>query len=57
MTNPLGRRPVVPGIGPDPTRRMVLAWAVDEAARRRLPLRLVHAQGVPTGAYRSREVR
>ncbi|MDT0541677.1 MULTISPECIES: universal stress protein [Streptomyces] len=57
MTSPQGRRPVVLGVDPDPTRRMALAWAVDEAARRRLPLWLVHAQGVPTGGYRSREVR
>lgn len=57
MTNPLGHRPVVLGVDPDPAKRMALAWAVDEAARRRLPLRLVHAQGAPTGGYRSREVR
>lgn len=57
MTSPLGRRPVVLGVDPDPAKRMALAWAVDEAARRWLPLWLVHAQGVPTGGYRSREVR
>ncbi|WP_065967735.1 universal stress protein [Streptomyces sparsogenes] len=57
MTSPRGRRPVVVGVDADPTKRMALAWAVDEAARRGSPLRLVHAQGVPTGGYRSREVR
>jgi nucleotide-binding universal stress UspA family protein len=36
---------------------MALAWAAEEAALRGLPLRLVHAQGVPTGGYRSGEVR
>lgn len=37
------RRPIVVGVDPDPAKRTALAWAVDEAARRRLPLRLVHA--------------
>ncbi len=35
---------------------MAPAWAADEAARRRLPLRLVHVEGVPTRGYRGREV-
>jgi nucleotide-binding universal stress UspA family protein len=35
---------------------MALAWAVDEADRRRLPLRLVHVEGVPTGGYRGSAV-
>ncbi|MDN3028445.1 universal stress protein [Streptomyces sp. S.PB5] len=49
--------PVVVGLDPDPARRMALAWAADEAHRRRLPLLLVHAQGVPTGGYRLTELR
>ena len=48
MTAPTGRRPIVCGLDPDPGHRLGLAWAADEAHRRRLPLRLVHAQGVPT---------
>ncbi|MYR15505.1 universal stress protein, partial [Streptomyces sp. SID724] len=43
-----GRRPIVVGLDPDPARRTAPAWAADEAARRRLPLRLVHVEGVPT---------
>ncbi|GGI94543.1 universal stress protein [Streptomyces brasiliensis] len=45
------------GVDPDPAERTALAWAADEAARRRLPLRLVHAEGTPTGGYRTGEVR
>lgn len=52
-----GRRPIVVGVDPDPSKRLALAWAADEADRRHLPLRLVHAQGVPTGGYRSGEAR
>ncbi|GHF98469.1 universal stress protein [Streptomyces albogriseolus] len=52
-----GRRPIVVGVDPDPSKRLALAWAADDADRRRLPLRLVHAQGVPTGGYRSGETR
>ncbi|MFF9332268.1 universal stress protein [Streptomyces albogriseolus] len=52
-----GRRPIVVGVDPDPLKRLALAWAADEADRRHLPLRLVHAQGVPTGGYRSGETR
>ncbi|MFE0512717.1 universal stress protein [Streptomyces sp. NPDC058964] len=55
MSRPVDRRPVVVGVDPDPTRRTALAWAADEAARRRLPLRPVHVEGVPTGGVR-REV-
>jgi nucleotide-binding universal stress UspA family protein len=55
MTHPHGRRPIVVGVDPDPARRVALAWAADEAHRRRLPLRLVHAQGVPTAGYRTTE--
>ncbi|MFF5405214.1 universal stress protein [Streptomyces misionensis] len=39
---------IVVGVDPDPAHRTALAWAADEAARRRLPLRLVHVEGVPT---------
>ncbi|MFF4656388.1 universal stress protein [Streptomyces sp. NPDC001381] len=52
-----GRGPIVVGVDPDPSKRLALAWAVDEADRHGLPVRLVHAQGVPTGGYRSGEVR
>ncbi len=48
MATPRGKRPVVVGLDPDPAHRMALAWAADEASLRHLPLRLVHAQGVPT---------
>ncbi|MFB7506895.1 universal stress protein [Streptomyces broussonetiae] len=50
------RRPIVVGVDPDPARRAAPAWAADEAARRRLPLRAVHVEGVPTRGYRGREV-
>ncbi|MFE3651351.1 universal stress protein [Streptomyces sp. NPDC059152] len=50
-------RPIVAGVAPDPTQRTALAWAADQAALRRMPLRLVHAEGVPTGGYRKSEVR
>ncbi|MER5796132.1 universal stress protein [Streptomyces sp. NPDC001980] len=51
MTRPGDPRPIVVGVDPDPTHRMALAWAADEAARRRLPLRPVLAEGVPTRGY------
>lgn len=57
MTGADGRRPIVVGVDPDPSKRLALSWAADEADRRDLPLRLVHAQGAPTGGYRSGEVR
>ncbi|MFF1442782.1 universal stress protein [Streptomyces sp. NPDC058295] len=57
MASADGRRPVVVGVDPDPSKRLALAWAADEADRRGLPLRLVHAQGMPTGGYRSGEAR
>ncbi|MFJ3235279.1 universal stress protein [Streptomyces sp. NPDC086787] len=56
MTRPVDRRPIVVGLDPEPGHRMALAWAADEAARRRLPLRLLHVEGVPTRGYRGREV-
>ncbi|MDX6352090.1 MAG: hypothetical protein QOF84_6880 [Streptomyces sp.] len=52
-----GRPRIVVGVDPDPSKRMALTWAADEADRRHLPLHLVHAQGRPTGGYRSTEVR
>ncbi|MFP1624708.1 universal stress protein [Streptomyces sp. 5K101] len=52
MTHAEGRKPIVAGIDPDPGRRTALAWAADEAHRRRLPLLLVLAQNVPTPGYR-----
>ncbi|GGU91497.1 universal stress protein [Streptomyces albospinus] len=51
------RRPIVVGVAPESSQRTALAWAADEAARRRVPLRLVHAEGVPTGGYRKTAVR
>ncbi|MFG2123683.1 universal stress protein [Streptomyces sp. NPDC048710] len=56
MARPGDRLPIVVGVDPDPGRRTALAWAADEAARRRLPLRPVHVEGVPTRGYRGREV-
>ncbi|WP_171112833.1 MULTISPECIES: universal stress protein [unclassified Streptomyces] len=52
MTHAAGRKPIVVGVDPDPDRRAALAWAADEAARRRLPLLLVLAQNLPTPGYR-----
>jgi nucleotide-binding universal stress UspA family protein len=52
MTHAQGRKPVVAGVDPDPGRRTALAWAADEADRRRLPLQLVLAQNLPTPGYR-----
>lgn len=46
------RKPIVVGVDPDPDKRTALAWAVDEADRRRLPLMLVHAQGEPVPGFR-----
>jgi nucleotide-binding universal stress UspA family protein len=56
MSGTHGREPIVVGVDPDPSKRLALAWAADEADRRGLPVRLVHAQGVATGGYRSGEV-
>ncbi|MBP0450598.1 universal stress protein [Kitasatospora sp. RG8] len=52
MTSPTsagGRQPIVLGVDAVTTGRMTDAWAADEADRRGLPLRLVHA--VPTPAH------
>ncbi|MFI9600150.1 universal stress protein [Streptomyces sp. NPDC004069] len=56
MSRPGDRRPVVVGVGPDPDGRAALSWAADEAARRGLPLRPVHVEGVPTRGYRPQAV-
>ncbi|MFE7896844.1 universal stress protein [Streptomyces sp. NPDC057424] len=52
MTHRQEGNPIVAGVDPDPGQRMALAWAADEADRRRLPLLLVLAQNVPTPGYR-----
>ncbi|MEU8712470.1 universal stress protein [Streptomyces sp. NPDC048663] len=51
MTLPADPRPIVVGVDPDPAHRTALAWAADEADRRRLPLRPVLAEGVPIRGY------
>ncbi|MFD0274234.1 universal stress protein [Kitasatospora sp. NPDC127111] len=43
MTSASSRRPLVLGVDTVGTGRVAAAWAADEAARRHLPLRLVHA--------------
>jgi nucleotide-binding universal stress UspA family protein len=57
MTGADGRRPIVVGVDPDPSKRLAQAWAADEADRRGLPLRLVHVRGVLFGGYRQGEAR
>lgn len=47
-----GRKPIVVGVDPDPDRLAALAWAADEADRRRLPLTLVYTQGLPVPGFR-----
>ncbi|WP_181804161.1 universal stress protein [Streptomyces shenzhenensis] len=56
MTSPPDTRPIVVGVDPDVTQRLALAWAADEADRRGLPLRLVHAREVPPAGYRTAEL-
>ncbi|MEU6367015.1 universal stress protein [Streptomyces sp. NPDC046931] len=56
MSRPDARRPIVVGVDPDPTQRRALAWAADEAALRGVPLRLVHAESVPTAEFRRWEM-
>jgi nucleotide-binding universal stress UspA family protein len=51
MARPDAPLPIVIGVHPDPARRMALAWAADEAARRGVPLRLVHAESMPTVGF------
>ncbi|MEO3766747.1 universal stress protein [Streptomyces sp. B8F3] len=59
MAGATGRRPIVVGVDPDRTKRLALGWAADEAGRRHLPLRLVHAQALPpvAGGYRAEATR
>ncbi|MEU8976833.1 universal stress protein [Streptomyces monashensis] len=57
MTSTQDARPIVVGVDPDPTKRSALAWAADEADRRRLPLRLVHARETPPSGYRTAELK
>lgn len=47
-----GRKPIVVGVDPDPDRLAAVAWASDEADRRRLPLTLVYTQGGPVPGFR-----
>ncbi|MGE7434225.1 universal stress protein [Kitasatospora sp. NPDC001175] len=44
MTNPEASRPVVFGVDARHPGQPALAWAADEAVRRRAPLRMVHAE-------------
>ncbi|MEV7127635.1 universal stress protein [Streptomyces sp. NPDC093260] len=55
MPGPADPRRIVAGPDPDPSHRMALAWVADEVARRRLPIRLVHVEGVPTRGCGGRE--
>lgn len=59
MAGASGRRPIVAGVDHDPAKRLALAWAADEAGRRHLPLRLVHAHALPPlpGGHRSEAAR
>src|SRR5690348_6023196 len=57
MSGADGRGPIVVGVDPDPSKRLAVAWAADEADQRALPLRLVHVRGVLVGGYRSGEAR
>ncbi|MEW2433261.1 universal stress protein [Streptomyces caniferus] len=51
MTTPSrSSRPIVVGVESHAHHRLPLAWASDEADRRRLPLVVVHAHGMPTPA-------
>ncbi|MFI6586144.1 universal stress protein [Embleya sp. NPDC050493] len=47
-----GKPPIVVGVEPTEAGGLAVMWAADEAARRRLPLRLVHTLDWPTGADR-----
>ncbi|MFF7250181.1 universal stress protein [Embleya sp. NPDC008237] len=47
-----GTPPIVVGVEATDAGRPAVTWAADEAARRRLPLRLVHTLDWPTGADR-----
>ncbi len=49
MTTNEGARPVVVGVDGSPSSDHALDWAVAESSRRGLPLRVVHARGIPFG--------
>ncbi|MEU0938544.1 universal stress protein [Embleya sp. NPDC005971] len=55
MTVHVGATPIVVGIEDTDAGRLAVVWAADEAARRGLPLRLVHALDWPLGADRHPE--
>ncbi|MFF7250208.1 universal stress protein [Embleya sp. NPDC008237] len=50
-----GPAPIVVGVEHTDAGRLAVVWAADEAARRGLPLRLVHALDWPAGADRDPE--
>ncbi|MEV7177582.1 universal stress protein [Kitasatospora sp. NPDC093679] len=52
MTSAVGSRPVVVGVDAGDPASAALAWAADEAVRRGLPLRLVHAVPPSSRDYR-----
>ncbi|MGQ3553035.1 universal stress protein [Streptomyces rochei] len=47
MRTEMKSSPIVVGVDSDTEKRAALAWAADEARRRRRPLTLVYAQGDP----------
>ncbi|GDY33907.1 universal stress protein [Gandjariella thermophila] len=51
MTSNLAGSPIAVGIDGSRSALRAAAWAADEAARRNVPLRLLHAVMVPTFAY------
>ncbi|MFD9128704.1 universal stress protein [Kitasatospora sp. NPDC059571] len=53
MVSTHGRPPIVLGIDAESHTPMAVAWAADEADRRRLPLRLVHAVPGPLSDLRA----
>ncbi|GCD95877.1 universal stress protein [Embleya hyalina] len=55
MTAHVGATPIVVGVEHTDAGRLAVVWAADEAARRGLPLRLVHALDWPIGADRHPE--
>ncbi|MER7965152.1 universal stress protein [Streptomyces ardesiacus] len=55
MRTDMKASPIVVGVDPDAERRTALAWAADEAQRRRRPLRLVYAEGEPLPGDRRRD--
>jgi nucleotide-binding universal stress UspA family protein len=50
MASTLHLLPVVIGVDERPTSRVALDWAIDEAARRGLPLHILHARREPPGS-------